>query len=128
MEWVWSEENTLADELSNLLITDGFAVSRTHFQRMERRFGPHSIDLFASGANILCDRFYSLHWYTGSRGVNAFAYDQGGGSGWIHCPYRILGRVLEKAGARRGDCDDADPVVGVRHMVATRSAGRGTLC
>ena len=61
VEWVPREENTLADELSKLLIPGDFSISRKYFGQQEDRFGPHSIDLFSSNENILCDRFYSLH-------------------------------------------------------------------
>jgi hypothetical protein len=60
-EWVPREENTLADELSKLLISDEFSLSRTYFRQLEDRFEPHSIDLFSSNENNLCDRFYSLY-------------------------------------------------------------------
>ena len=61
LEWVPREKNTLADELSKLLIPDDCNLSRKYVCQMEGRFGPHSIDLFSSNANNLCDRFYSLH-------------------------------------------------------------------
>jgi hypothetical protein len=96
VEWVPREENTLADELSKLLIPDDFSLSRKYFRQLEDRFGPHSIDLFSSNENNLCDRFYSLHWCRGSGGVQAFAYDWSGEVAWIHCPYRMVGRVWRK--------------------------------
>jgi hypothetical protein len=96
VEWVPREENTLADELSKLLIPDDFSLSRKFFRQLEDRFGPHSIDLFSSNENNLCDRFYSLHWCRGSGGVQAFAYDWSGEVAWIHCPYRMVGRVWRK--------------------------------
>ncbi len=97
VRWAPREKNTLANELSKLLIPDDFAVSWTHFQRMERRFGTHSIDQIALGAKNLFDRFYSLHMCKGSEGVNAFAYDWSGVTAWIYCPYKIVGRVWEKS-------------------------------
>ncbi len=64
VEWVPREENTLADELSKLLILDDFMLNRTFFRRVKESWGPHSVDMFASNANNLCERFYSLHWCT----------------------------------------------------------------
>ncbi len=61
VEWVPREENTLADELSKLLIPDDSMMSREFFRKLEERFGTHSGNLFASGANNQCERFYSLH-------------------------------------------------------------------
>ena len=51
VEWVPREENTLADELSKLLIPDDSMLSRAFFRKLEERFGPHTVDHFASGAN-----------------------------------------------------------------------------
>ncbi len=80
VEWVPKEENTLADELSKLLIPDDSMLSRAFFRKLEERFGQRIVDLFASGANIQCERFYSLHWCRGTAGVNAFAFNWGGES------------------------------------------------
>ena len=96
VEWVPREENTLADELSKLLIPDDSMLSHEFFRKLEERFGPHSVDLFASGANNQCERFYSLHWCRGTAGVNAFAFNWGGESAWINCHFRLIGRVWRK--------------------------------
>jgi hypothetical protein len=96
VEWVPREQNTLADELSKLLIPEDFSLGKKTFSQLEGRWGVHSIDLFASNANNLCGRFYSLHWCRGTGGVNAFAYNWGGETAWIHCPYRMVGRVWRK--------------------------------
>ena len=51
VKWVPREENSLADELSKLAIPDDYMLSRMVFRQLEERWGRHSIDLFASGAN-----------------------------------------------------------------------------
>ena len=78
VEWVLRGQNTLADELSELLIPEDYSLSRTVFLQLEDRWGCHTYDLFASNANNLCEIFYSLHWCRGTEGVNAFAYNWGG--------------------------------------------------
>ena len=75
VEWAPREENTLADDLSKMLMPNDFAISRTHFLSWELQFGPHTIGMFATVSSNLCDMLYSLHWCMGSGGVNAFAYD-----------------------------------------------------
>ena len=75
MEWVPREEYILADELSKMLIPDDYMLCRLVFCMLEERWGRHTVDLFASGANNQCVRFYSLHWCRGTAGVNAFAID-----------------------------------------------------
>jgi hypothetical protein len=96
VEWVTREENTLANELSKLLIPDDSMLSHAFFRKLEELFGSHSVDLFASGANNQCERFYSLHWCWGMAGVNAFAFNRGGESAWIKCPFKLIGRVWRK--------------------------------
>jgi len=96
IEWVPREENALADELSKLLIPDDWGLSRAAFGQLEERWGSHTVDLFASGANNQCSRFYSLHGCRGSAGCDAFAFDWSGEIAWANCPYRMLGRVWRK--------------------------------
>jgi hypothetical protein len=57
VEWVPREENTLADELSKLLIPDDSMLSLALFRKSEERFGPHTVDIFAYGANNQCGKF-----------------------------------------------------------------------
>jgi len=75
VEWVPREENTLADKLSKLLIPDDSMMSCAFFHKLEERFGPHTLDLFASGAVNQSGKFYSLHWFRGTAGVNVFAFN-----------------------------------------------------
>ncbi len=62
LELVPREENTLADELSKLIILDDCMLGRPFFRRIEERWGKRSVDLFASNSNNRCGIFYSLHW------------------------------------------------------------------
>ncbi len=75
VEWVPREENALADELSKLIIPDDAMLSQTFFQRVELRFWTHTVDLFSSGTNNQCDRFYSMRWCRGTVGVIACSFD-----------------------------------------------------
>jgi hypothetical protein len=69
------EENFLDDELSKVLILSDWMVTRAKFWQLEERWGNHTVDLFASGDKNKCERFYSLHWYRGSAGCDALAFD-----------------------------------------------------
>ncbi len=73
LEWVPREQNTLADDLSKLIIPDDWMLRRTLFQQLKQHWGRHVVDLFASNANSQCERLYSLRWCHGTAGVNAFA-------------------------------------------------------
>ena len=93
VEWVPREVNSVADDISKLLIPDDWMLSREYFRLLDSRWGPHTCDLFASNANHQCEKFYSLHWCRGSAGVNAFGFDWSADNCWINCPYRLIGRV-----------------------------------
>jgi hypothetical protein len=80
VEWVPREENALADELSKLIIPDDAMLSRSFFRQLELRWGTDTVDLFSSGTNNQCGRFYSLHRCRWTAGVNAFAFNRSGES------------------------------------------------
>jgi hypothetical protein len=61
VEWVPRGENAFADELSKLLIPDDWKLAPKFFNLLEARWGPHTLDLFASSDNAQCKKFYSLH-------------------------------------------------------------------
>ena len=63
------------------------------FNHLEARWGPHTVDLFASSDNAQCKKFYSLHWCRGTAGVNAFGFPWSGENCWINAPYRAIDRV-----------------------------------
>ena len=96
IECVPREENSLADEVSKLIIPDDWRLQQALFPQLEQPWGWHLADLFASNANNQCAFFYSMQWCRGSAGVNAFAFHWGFGPILIQCPYRLLGRVWRK--------------------------------
>jgi hypothetical protein len=90
VESVPREENAFADDLSKLLIPDDWKLVPKFFNLLEARWGPHTVDLFASSDNA---RFYSLHWCRGTTGVNAFGFPWSGENCWANAPYKAIGRV-----------------------------------
>jgi hypothetical protein len=101
VEWVPRELNAFADEVSKLLIPDDWSICRSYFNWLDARWGPHSVDLFSSSSNNLCDKFYSLHWCRGTSGVNAFGFDWGSDICWINAPFRLIGKVWRKLMAQQ---------------------------
>ena len=51
VEWVPREQNTLADELSKLIIPDDWMLARSLFRWLEERWRAYAVGLFASDAN-----------------------------------------------------------------------------
>ena len=74
VEWVPRESNYFTDEISKMLIPDYWSICCSYFNWLDIRWGPHTIDLFSSNGNNLCEKFYSIHWCRMTSGVNAFGY------------------------------------------------------
>lgn len=95
--WLSSGENWEADALSRPeggaeAIRLRFPVSRT----LLLRFGPHSVDRFASSDNALLPVFNSERAEPRSAGVDAFAQrDWRTGRSWCHPPVALLPRLID---------------------------------
>lgn len=57
-------------------------------------FGPHTIDLMASGTNAQLKRFYSLRPDPASAGTDAFLQPWRGERSWINPPWFLIPRIL----------------------------------
>ena len=71
-EWVPRERNTSADSISKIIDYDDWKTSEVFFSRIDARWGPFTVDRFASSTNEKCHRFNLLFWNPGSEQVNAF--------------------------------------------------------
>jgi hypothetical protein len=71
--WVSRDNQFLqkADALSKGIDSDK-AISGADFNDLAVRLGPFTVDLFATGLNAICNRFYTQSAEEGSRGVDAF--------------------------------------------------------
>ena len=100
--WLSSAANARADQLSRLhdagpLLRASVAAS------LLARFGPHTVDRFASASDALLPRVNSERPTPRGAGVDAFAQvDWGLGRSWCHPPWRLLPRLalfLRQTGA-----------------------------
>ena len=96
IEWVPRENNTLADDISKLLVPNDYSISSHYFAKLDVKWGPHTCDTFSSNENNQCQKFYSLHWCRGTSGVNGFVFDWSMDNSWIHAPFRLIGRIWRK--------------------------------
>ncbi|XP_063979898.1 uncharacterized protein LOC135163921 [Diachasmimorpha longicaudata] len=71
--YIASEENVEADRASRILNIDTeWELNKKIFKEISQKFGPFSIDLFASESNRKCDRFCSRFPSPGTCTVDAF--------------------------------------------------------
>ena len=71
--YIRSEENVAADSLSRQADSGDYRLDPVIFDRLDRRWGPHSIDRFATSNNAQLGRFNSAWAMPGTEGVDAFA-------------------------------------------------------
>lgn len=93
-QWVPRELNTYADRESKYVDTSDWVVQDQVFAWAEKRWGPHTCDLFAGADSHKCTTFFSERWQPGAAGVNAFAQDWSRYNGWAVPPLALIPRVL----------------------------------
>ena len=84
VNWVPRDLYQLADDVSKLIDPSDWRLHPGLFDFLDTKWGPHSIDLFASSRNTHCERFFSRYWCPGSRGVDAFSHDWSQENSWIN--------------------------------------------
>jgi hypothetical protein len=101
IEPVWvSRDNPFlqkADALSKGIDSDNWAISPADFNDLAVRFGPFTVDLFATGLNPKCNRFYTQSAEEGSCGVDAFAKRWEGERVYAAPPVSLVLRTIRKA-------------------------------
>jgi len=102
VEWVPNEENVFADDISKMYILEDSMLSRRFFGLLDGRWVPHTVDLFSSGANNHCARFYAMHWCRGDAGINAFRHLCTRENCSINCPYNLIGKVWRTLREQKG--------------------------
>ena len=95
-EWVPREQNKQADFLSRCHDSDDWQIAPLVFLHLDKIWGPHTIDRFASDYNTKCIRFNSRWWCPGTEGVDAFTKSWEGENNWLVPPPRLILRVLAK--------------------------------
>ena len=70
-------------------------VSNAYFGRIDSRWGPITIDCFASYANTKLPRFYSRFYSSNSLGVDALSHRWEGENCWLITPVYLVTQVIE---------------------------------
>ena len=102
VEWVPRKENAFADDISKMLIPEDLMLSMRLFGLLDERWGPHTTDLFAFGANNHCAKLYALYWCRGYAGIDAFGQLWTGENCWINCPYSLIGNMWRTLWEQKG--------------------------
>jgi hypothetical protein len=96
--WV-SQDNPFlqkADCLSKGIDSDNWSVGAEDFSNLEVRYGPFTIDLFATCENKKTERFYSRSFERGNTGTDAFAQKWDGECAYAAPPVTFVMRTIRK--------------------------------
>ena len=91
--YVRSADN-LADGLSRYDYSTSMRLLPSVFTSLDRRWGPHTIDRFASHADTQLPRYNSATLDPRSEGVNSLSLDWAGSNSWVFPPVELISRVV----------------------------------
>ncbi|CAI7789609.1 unnamed protein product [Closterium sp. NIES-54] len=97
IEWIPRELNSHADELSKMVDHDDYALKTPWFRILERRWGPHSIDLFANSRNTQLPRFCTKIPHPKAIAVDAFSIAWTSENNFAFPPPQLVPTVLHHA-------------------------------
>lgn len=98
-EWIRREYNEIADYLSRIIDHDDWDISPEVFKLIDGKWGPHTIDRFASSHNTKLVRFNSRYLDSGSQAVDAFTVNWSLENNFFCPPVYLVPRVLHHARA-----------------------------
>ena len=74
---------------------DNWTIDTPSFLALNQKWGPFSVDMFASSENARVQKFFSLNWEEGSAGVNAFCQNITGEHFWACPPPRLISPTIK---------------------------------
>ena len=96
-EWIPRAENELADYLSCITDYDDWSLDHSIFLSIDQKWGPHTVDRFASHYNTQLPRFNSRFWNPGTEAVDAFTSNWHDDNNWLCPPVYLVPRILRHA-------------------------------
>lgn len=96
--WIPRELNKYADLLSRQSQSDcdDWQISLELFSVLNAKWGPFTVDRFASDYNAKCARFNSRSWVKGTEAVNSLTVDWAGELNWLVPPPKLIISVIKK--------------------------------
>jgi len=103
-EWRPREQNILADYLSHVveMLHHHYGLQRHLFRVLDDRWGPHTIDRFATVSNRQVPRFNSQYFHPESAWTDAFSLPWAGENNWLFPPVPQIARTIRHIRASKG--------------------------
>ena len=93
--WIPRSENTRADYISKIIDFDDWGTSCEFFDFMDKIWGPHTIDWFASNLNKKIDRYNAKFWNPDVEAVDAFSQNWEKEVNWLVPPIYLVCTVMK---------------------------------
>jgi hypothetical protein len=106
-EWIPRAQNTTVDKISRIVDLDDWQLSPKLFQILDKKWGPHTIDRFASPYNTQLPRFNSRFYSPGSEAVDAFTLNWHNENNWLCPPVNQIVKVI----AHLSDCKSVGTLI-----------------
>ena len=95
VEWIPRTLNQKADYYSKIVDFDDWCVSNDYFREIDSRWGPFTVDCFASYANTKLPRFYSRFYSPNTLGVDALSHSWEGENCWLVPLISLITQLIE---------------------------------
>lgn len=89
-EWIPRDLNVTADKISKFIDWDDWCTTNDLFEYLNCKWGPFTVDRFASAENAKLQRFNSLFWNPGTEQVNAFSVSWENENNWLVPPVYLI--------------------------------------
>jgi len=97
VDWIPRSQNEQADYISKIVDFEDWVVADSFFAIANFRWGPFTLDCFASSSNSKTPRFFSKFFNPGSLGVDAFAHSWHSENCWLVPPVSLIPEVIVHA-------------------------------
>ena len=91
-QWIPREMNQEADYLSKCSNNDDWSIQNWVFVMLDKKWGPHTVDRFASLVTAKCIRFNSKWWVPKTEGINAFDQRWSFENNWLVPPPGLVAK------------------------------------
>ena len=90
------EFNTRADELSRLNPTTEWSLHPEAFQHLEKLWGQHTVDRFATNSNHRLPRYNPRFYHPQAEATDAMSQNWSQENNYINPPFRVLPQIIKK--------------------------------
>ncbi|XP_071156962.1 uncharacterized protein [Mytilus edulis] len=102
--WIPREQNKIADGLSRYSDCDDWGIKESVFRMLDKLWGKHTIDRFATDYNTKCSRFNSKCWCKNTEAIDAFSQNWFGENNWLVPPPNVVCKVIRKLCSDEANC------------------------